>query len=242
VPTLPLAAGTRAQYIYQLPSYRLDASNTPMISRSALMALVVSVAMSACARSAREQAPILQPGAPGESTRTIPAGEVDSLAHPRFTAGDIAFMQGMIGHHAQALEMVALLQTRTESGDMKNLAQRIAVSQADEIQMMREWLEDRGAEAPGEHAHHAHDAKLMPGMLTPEQMQRLSELTGPAFDKLFLESMIKHHEGALIMVRELFATPGAGQDAEIYAFASDVDADQRMEIIRMAGMLKELQK
>jgi uncharacterized protein (DUF305 family) len=213
-----------------------------MANRTSLFAFVVAAALAGCAPALREQAPVLQPGAPGEATRTIPAEEVPRLSHPAFTAGDVAFMQGMIGHHAQALEMTALLQTRTGSRAMQGLAQRIAVSQADEIQMMREWLEDRGAEVPSEHAHHAHDAKLMPGMLTAGEMQQLAGAKGPAFDKLFLEYMIRHHEGALVMVRELFATPGAGQESEIYAFASDVDADQRMEIIRMSGMLKELQR
>lgn len=122
------------------------------------------------------------------------------------------------------------------------MAQRIAASQADEIAMMREWLESRGAPVPAEHAHHAHDAKLMPGMLTPEEMQRLASAKGREFDRLFLEGMIRHHEGALVMVRDLFASPGAAQDAEIFAFASDVDADQRMEIARMVGMLKEFEK
>jgi uncharacterized protein (DUF305 family) len=150
-------------------------------------------------------------------------------------------MQGMIAHHAQALEMTALLKTRTASDAMRKLAQRIEVSQADEIEMMRQWLESRGADGPAEHAHHAPGAPLMPGMLTPEQMQRLAAARGPDFDKLFLEYMIRHHEGALVMVKQLFATPGGGQESDIHAFASDVDADQRMEIGRMVGMLKELE-
>ena len=213
-----------------------------MAIRTSLLAILVALSLGGCAPAAQSQAPVLQPGAPGEATRTLPPDEVSGIRRPGITSADVAFMQGMIGHHAQALDMVALLETRTASDGMKMLAERIAVSQADEIQMMREWLEDRGAAVPGEHAHHAHDAKLMPGMLTPEEMAQLAAARGTAFDKLFLEYMIKHHQGALVMVRELFATPGAGQEAEIYAFASDVDADQRMEIIRMAGMLKELQR
>jgi uncharacterized protein (DUF305 family) len=157
------------------------------------------------------------------------------------TRADVEFMQGMIGHHAQALDMTALLATRTESEDMRKLALRIEVSQSDEIRMMREWLQARGEAVPGPHAHHAHDAKLMPGMLTPEQMTTLSEAKGVEFDRLFLEYMIQHHGGALTMVRQLFATPGAGQESEIFAFASDVDADQRMEIDRMGAMLAALQ-
>jgi uncharacterized protein (DUF305 family) len=213
-----------------------------MASRTSLLAILVTLPLAGCAPAAQSQVPVLQPGAPGEATRTLPPDEVSKIRRPGITAADVAFMQGMIGHHAQALEMVDLLETRTTSDAMKLLAERIAVSQADEIQMMREWLKDRGAAAPGEHAHHAHDAALMPGMLTPQEMAQLAAARGPAFDRLFLEYMIRHHEGALVMVRELFATPGAGQEAEIYAFASDVDADQRMEIIRMAGMLKELQR
>ena len=164
------------------------------------------------------------------------------LSRVQYTAADARFMQGMIGHHAQALEMTDLLASRTASDNMRKLALRIEVSQADEIKMMRGWLEVRGQEVPNEHAHHMHGATLMPGMLTPQEMDRLSGASGAEFDRLFLEFMIKHHEGALIMVKELFATPGAGQESDIFAFASDVDADQRMEIDRMRAMLKELQK
>ena len=154
-------------------------------------------------------------------------------------------MQGMIGHHAQALEMTALLKTRTASDDMRKLAHRIELSQADEIKMMQEWLTHRGQTLPDPHAHHAHGATLMPGMLTQDEMARLAATKGPEFDHLFLEFMIKHHAGALVMVEELFSHSGSGQESEINAFASDVDADQRMEIDRMRAMLdrsKELQK
>jgi uncharacterized protein (DUF305 family) len=154
----------------------------------------------------------------------------------------VKFMQGMIGHHAQAIEMVDLLRTRTNSEEMRKLGLRIEVSQADEIKMMQTWLQARGQEVPGPHAMHMHGATLMPGMLTPEEMNRLAEAKGPEFDRLFLEGMIKHHGGALTMVHDLFSTAGAGQDSEIFGFASDVDADQRMEIDRMDAMLKELQK
>jgi len=185
--------------------------------------------------------PIVQPGAPGEPSRVLDRKTAENLTSPGHTAADVAFMQGMIGHHAQAVEMVELLKTRTNSDGMRKLAERIAVSQTDEMKMMREWLEARGAAAPGEHAHHAPGAR-MPGMLTPEEMAKLAAARGRAFDALFLESMIRHHEGALIMVRDLYSTPAAGQESEIYTFASDVVADQRMEIARMAAMLKELQK
>ena len=151
-------------------------------------------------------------------------------------------MQGMIGHHAQAMEMAALVPSRTASEDMKMLAKRIDVSQADEINMMQSWLKARGQSLPDPHAHHMHDSALMPGMLTKEEMTRLTAAKGAEFDRLFLEGMIKHHLGALRMVQDLFSTPGAGQDTEIFAFASDVDADQRMEIDRMGAMLAMLKE
>lgn len=191
-------------------------------------------------QAAAEPPQIIQPGAPGQSGRVVTPAQASDLSKVQHTAADVKFMQGMIGHHAQAIEMVDLLKTRTANEGMKKLALRIQVSQEDEIKMMREWLQRRGEEVPGEHAHHT--GMLMPGMLTPEEMARLAAAEGPQFDKLFLEFMIKHHAGALTMVEELFSSPGAGQESDIFAFASDVEADQRMEIERMAGMLKELQK
>lgn len=158
------------------------------------------------------------------------------------TAADARFMQGMISHHAQAVEMTALVDSRTASDGMRKLAQRIHVSQTDEINMMERWLSSRGEEVPSAHAQHAMGGMLMPGMLTPEEMSRLAAAKGREFDRLFLEGMIKHHEGALVMVKDLFATPGAGQESDVFAFASDVDADQRMEIDRMRSMLKEYQQ
>jgi uncharacterized protein (DUF305 family) len=146
-------------------------------------------------------------------------------------------MQGMIGHHAQALEMTDLVVARSTRDEVKLLAQRIALSQADEIKMMQDWLELRGEQIPDAHAHHG---ATMPGMLTPAEMARLAGANGLEFDRLFLELMIKHHDGALLMVAELLAQPGAGRDEELLAFASDVDVDQRSEIARLAALLKEI--
>jgi uncharacterized protein (DUF305 family) len=185
---------------------------------------------------------IIQPGAPGQASRVVDAAAAADLSKVAFTPADVRFMQGMIGHHAQALDMTALVPAQSSSDAIRKLAQRIEISQADEIKMMQEWLIRRGQKVPDQHAHHAPGAPLMPGMLTAEEMARLAQAKGPEFDRLFLEFMIKHHDGALVMVRDLFATPGAAQESEIYAFASDVDADQRMEIERMRAMLKELQK
>jgi uncharacterized protein (DUF305 family) len=184
---------------------------------------------------------ILQPGAPGQDTKTISTAQATDLSKVGATAADIKFMQGMIGHHAQAVEMVDLLMTNSNSNAMKNLALRIKVSQDDEMNMMRKYLADHGAAVPGPHSHHE-PGGFMPGMLTPEEMTQLGNAKGVEFDRLFLMGMIRHHGGAITMVEELFKTPGAAQEGGIFAFASDVDADQRMEIDRMGAMLKEIMK
>lgn len=209
-----------------------------------LATALFAAAATACgaATSTPSKPQILQPGAPGQESRVVTAQAAADQSKVQATAADITFMQGMIHHHSQALDMTALLFTNSTSPAMKTLATRIDISQKDEIGFMRHWLEVRGADVPGEHAHHMPGAPLMPGMLTPPEMERLASAKGTGFDRLFLEGMIKHHGGALTMVQELFATPGAGQEAEIFGFASDVDADQRMEIARMSAMLKELQK
>jgi uncharacterized protein (DUF305 family) len=200
--------------------------------------LVLAALLAASCRSAAGDAnpPILQPGAPGQVSREITAAKASDLSKVRYTDADVKFMQGMIGHHAQAIEMVALLYPRAGREEMRMLGKRIEVSQEDEIKMMQEWLKARGQPIPGPHAHHE-PGGMMPGMLTPEEMARLAAAKGIEFDRLFLEYMIKHHIGALQMVDQLFAQPGAAQDSDIYAFASDVVADQRMEIDRMGAML-----
>jgi len=205
------------------------------------VAIAVTVAGMAC-RSAGAGPGIIQPGAPGQEGRIVSAATSTDLSQVQFTPADVKFMQGMIGHHQQALEMVALIADRTSRDDMKMLGKRIELSQVDEIQMMQEWLKARGQTLPDPHAHHQHGATLMPGMLTMEEMARLETAKGVEFDRQFLEGMIKHHGGALTMVRDLFATPRAGQDGDIFAFASDVEADQQMEMDRMGSMLRELQK
>jgi uncharacterized protein (DUF305 family) len=184
--------------------------------------------------------PLIQPGAPGQAGKIVAPAQATDLSKVRHTEADLKFMQGMIGHHLQAIDMVALINKNSGNEDLKKLGLRIQVSQDDEIKMMQDWLKARGAEVPGPHAHHT--GPMMPGMLSPEEMSRLAAAKGVEFDRLFLNGMIKHHNGALLMVDELFATPGAAQDSDIYAFASDVIADQRMEMDRMAVMWKELQQ
>jgi len=192
--------------------------------------------------TAHQSPPIVQPGAPGQPGRVLSPNEAGTMPRPAITEADVTFMQGMIGHHAQAIEMTALLRTRTRSESMRRLAERIEVSQADEIRMMQQWLRDHGQSLPDPHAHHAAGATLMPGMLTQDEMAELAAATGPDFDRHFLRLMIKHHQGALAMVKQLRSSAGAGQESEINRFASDVDADQRMEIDRMAAMLATLKE
>jgi uncharacterized protein (DUF305 family) len=210
--------------------------------RVAIAALTAAACTGCRAAGVDERPPIVQPGAPGESSRVITPAKAADLSQVRATAADVQFMQGMIGHHQQAVEMAELLETRTSSDAMRKLGQRIEISQADEIKMMQRWLSVRQQTVPDVHAMHVHGATLMPGMLTQEEMDRLAGAKGPSFDRLFLEGMIKHHGGALTMVEELFSSAGAGQDSEIFMFASDVDADQRAEIARMGALLEELAK
>jgi uncharacterized protein (DUF305 family) len=214
------------------------------VVRLARPCLVLALVGVSCASSQTgRQAPVIvQPGAPGQSSRVLTASQAVDPAGASLSDADMQFMQGMIGHHAQAIEMTALLPARTAREDMRLLARRIELSQADEIKMMQDWLTARGLPLPDPHAHHTPGAALMPGMLTAEEMARLAAATGAEFDRLFLEGMIKHHGGALTMVRTLFAGAGAGQDTEIYAFASDVEADQRMEIDRMGALLNQMSR
>lgn len=198
-------------------------------------------AVMVAAGQAWAQVPVVQPGAPGKPSRELSASERPKAVASKHSPADTKFMQGMIGHHAQAVEMVDLLKTRTEREDMRMLGMRIEVSQNDEIKMMRRWLVDRGETVPSEHAHHM-PGGMMPGMLTEDEMAKLRAAKGAEFDRLFLEGMIRHHGGALIMVQELQSSPGALQEAEIFDFVSHVDSDQRMEILRMNTMLKGMKK
>lgn len=152
-----------------------------------------------------------------------------------YAEADVRFLQGMIAHHAQALAMTDLVPDRTDSESLQRLARRIEISQKDEIAMMERWLDARGEPVPEGHQH----GPLMPGMLTEEELARLAGATGGEFDRVFLEYMIRHHEGALVMVADLFSS-GGGQETEIFRVASNVDADQRAEIARMRAMLNVL--
>jgi uncharacterized protein (DUF305 family) len=188
---------------------------------------------------------VVQPGAPGQPTKRLPPTTTAKL--PPLSQAEVEFMQGMIMHHAQAVEMTALIPSHSENKDLKTLGARISRSQQSEIKFMKRWLAVRGEPLTMPMAgmegmgmpHHA--AMLMPGMLTPEQMEALRKAKGDEFDRLFLTGMIQHHNGALTMVKELFAKPGAGQNAEVFDFATDVDTGQRAEIRIMQSMLEKLQ-
>jgi uncharacterized protein (DUF305 family) len=213
--------------------------------------LLGAAALAACGTTPPASSPtVVQPGAPGEAGRTLDAGEATAARQRGHTEADVHFMQGMIPHHAQALEMTALVPERTRREDVRLLARRIELSQKDEIALMQRWLAERGEEVPGLDAHHGHadhhgqhghhgaeGHAMMPGMLTEAEMRTLARASGAEFDRLFLEFMIRHHEGALVMVEELFASGGAGEDGEIFQFAAHVDSDQRIEIARMRRML-----
>jgi uncharacterized protein (DUF305 family) len=195
---------------------------------------------------------VVQPGAPGAASKTLPPSTRATL--PPRSPADVEFMQGMIVHHAQAVEMTAMISSHTQNKDLRSLGARISSSQSDEIKFMKRWLAARGEpvlkampEMPGmdmsndsmSHEAMSHDTMaLMPGMLTPQQMEELRKAKGAEFDHLFLVGMIQHHNGALTMVKDLFDTAGAGQDAEIFNFATDADNTQRAEIKIMQNMLE----
>ena len=213
-------------------------------TRSTLACLVL---VAACG-GARSTPATERPGGAGTPPdfEEIFRARADS-ARMRFTEADVRFMTGMIGHHAQAVLMAGLAETHGASATIRTLAARITNAQHDEIATMQQWLRERAQPVPEIHidglelmVHGAAHAHAMPGMLTQAQLRALDGARGEAFDRLFLESMIRHHEGAVTMVHELFATDGAAQDEIVFKFASDVQVDQKTEIARMQRMLEAL--
>ncbi len=231
-----------------MPSFSF---NSIFNARSIFIITVVAAAsFSALSVRAQQTAPndapvIVQPGAPGEPTRVLP-----STTRAKLTAlspKDVEFMQGMIMHHGQAVEMTALIEARTRNKAVRLIGARISHSQTDEMNFMKRWLESRkqptsmpmpkmDMSMPGMNMS-SQNQMLMPGMLTPKQMDALEKAKGAEFDRLFLSGMIQHHGGALTMVKDLFNTGGAGQDAELFNFATDVDSGQRAEIRIMQTLL-----
>ena len=223
-------------------------------------ALLVAASLAACGGSSSASAPaaapapassgplIVQPGAPGEAGRTFSADELDAVEGVTYTEADVRFMQMMIPHHAQALDMTALVRQHASTRAVQQMGLRMEISQRDEIAMMSTWLRERG-EAVEPNMHEMMDmpgmrmvdgVHLMDGMLTPAEMDELANARGADFDRLFLEGMIRHHQGAIDMVDRLFATSGAAQESTVFKFAEDVGADQMMEIERMQGLLETL--
>lgn len=183
---------------------------------------------------------MVQPGAPGKPTKTLPSSTRATL--PPHSPADVQFMQDMIMHHAQAVEMTALIESHTQNKDLRSLGARISRSQSDEIDFMKRWLTTRNeptarpmSRTPGMDMS-SHEM-LMPGMLTRKQMDALKKAKNEEFDHLFLTGMIQHHDGALTMVKDLFDSAGSGQDAELFNFATEVDSGQRAEIKIMQNML-----
>jgi len=189
--------------------------------------------------STQAQAPaIVQPGAPGQGSTVV--ANVPKFNDNIYTDADVKFQQGMIHHHSQALQMVAMIATHTKTAELVAMGQKIQLSQSGEIKAMTEWLTARKQTVPmmmpdGTVMDHG-DMAPMPGMLTPAQMKALDAARGAAFDELFLTGMIQHHKGALKMVADL-REAGGGKEPNIAGFLNDVDNDQRMEIVRMYGLL-----
>lgn len=208
-----------------------------------LTAVLASLSFSIIGQTTEVQKPrVVQPGAPGQPTRQLSSDTRATLL--AVSPKDVEFMQGMIMHHAQAVEMTALIEDRTTNRDVQLLGERISKSQEDEIAFMMRWLELRNqpteTKAHGGSSHGGGGSHRMPGMLSAAQMNELRNAKGREFDRLFLEGMIQHHEGALVMVKELFETAGAGQDAELFNFATDVDSGQRADIKTMETLLSKI--
>jgi uncharacterized protein (DUF305 family) len=175
------------------------------------------------------------------------ASSAAAQAKPSYTPADVHFLAGMIGHHAQAIQMAGWAPSHGANPSVRVLCERIVVAQNDEIAFAQRWLREHGEYVPpadprGHMMPGSDQPMLMPGMLTPEQMAQLDSARGPEFDRLFLTFMIQHHQGAITMVQQLLAVPGAAQDGPVFRFASDVNADQTTEINRMNLMLADLKR
>jgi uncharacterized protein (DUF305 family) len=210
-----------------------------------LLSLLGVAILAGC--SSTSQNPAQTGVAPVPAEHSGPTSEAPATATGggRYTEADVSFMKGMIAHHAQAVLIAGWAPTHDASPSLKALCERIVVGQKDEIGFMQNWLRDRHQDVPSGDPAHAHmpgmgDHMMMPGMLTAEQLDQLDRARGVEFDKLFLQGMIQHHQGALTMVKQLFGTPGAAQDDQVFKFASDMNADQTIEIERMNKMLAAL--
>ncbi len=202
--------------------------------------VVSGLLFSTSAVAIAQGAPIVQPGPPGQDGRVLSADEATKIAATTYSPADVSFMQGMIVHHEQAVQMAVLVAERTNREEIVAIAGRIQASQADEIQFMKTWLAERGEPTgmSGPHAHHAH--MTMAGMASPDQMAALAAANAVEFDRLFLELMIAHHEGAIDMVEDLLEQPGSAADPVLFKFAGEIETDQKSEIDRMDAILATL--
>ncbi|NLP85079.1 DUF305 domain-containing protein [Microbacterium sp. CFH 90308] len=212
------------------------------VVRRLSVVLVAALALAGC--TATEQpprptstAPVVQLGAPGEDNRTMSPEEQLEITSAPHTDTDVAFVRDMLHHHAQALVMTGFVDERASSDGIRLLAERMQVSQQDEMGQLESWLQQRGEPVRDPDAPHAHT--LMPGMLTEDELAALEAAEGEAFDALFLQSMIRHHEGALVMIAELYGSVD-GAEPDLAQLAGHFDSDQRIEIARMSSMLAEL--
>lgn len=214
-----------------------------LMNRPLIGVIAVLAALAGCSAEADENSSLTEPGRtvqlgpPGESGRELTPDEVAKLSYPEHTDADVEFVHGMIAHHEQALQMTSLVEERSGSEDIPQLALRLEVSQQDELAQLNRWLEARDEPVPLAGARHHHD--LMPGMLSDDQLTELATASGAEFDRLFLEYMIFHHEGAIAMV-DMLVTGEGGQEPELNQLANHIDSDQRVEISRMKRLLAEM--
>lgn len=214
------------------------ATSTRLISASAV--IVIALGLAACTGEPEQSAPlptvpVIQPGAPGEPNRTLSPEEVAALTSPPYVEADVAFVRDMLHHHSQALVMTGFVNARTNDRDIRLLSERMDLSQTAEMETMENWLQARGE--PVRDPDAAHDAHAdMPGLLTDADIAELEAARGAAFDRLFLASMIRHHQGAIAMVGALYSA-GGGQDTELDVLAGHIEADQNIEIDRMKDLL-----
>jgi uncharacterized protein (DUF305 family) len=214
-------------------------------ARIAAVGAVAVFALAGCASEeaapAAPTAPVVQLGAPGEANRTLGPDDIAAMEAPGHVEADVTFVRNMLYHHDQAMTMTAMVEERTTSRDIRLLAGRMAATQEGEIEQLENWLAARNETVrdPGGDVHGHESMAGMEGMLTEEELARLEAAEGAEFDRLFLELMIKHHEGAIAMAYDLYGA-GGGLESEVDSIARHVESDQSIEITRMQQMLAAL--
>ena len=215
---------------------------TDIATASALRAGIAALLLSGSGIALAQTVPIVKPGAPGQASGTLSAEQATRLAQASYTPADVTFMQGMIAHHQQAVDLARLVKDRTNTEELKTIAGRIESSQADEIAFMEGWLKERGEPVadPKMKGHAEHMHHMMKGMASPEALAALAAAKGTEFDRQFLNLMIAHHDGALDMVETLLDEEGTATDPVMFQFVSDLESEQKTEIGRMDKLLATL--